>query len=169
MKRDFSKIDKVYKEFLRYEVPNILDKTREQPLVQYRQLFQTILHRKYHLPLSHIAEWFTINGCKLIHASVDRAVKRTENTNYYQSDFIAEIYDDYLDDKRKEREAKLKKKKSKEYILSSNNRLLSLLRDIPLERESEIYELVSLRIKSWSWKNKDNCKTYDCSEHLNTF
>jgi hypothetical protein len=32
------------------------------------------------------------------------------------------------------------------------------MRDIPVDKEGEIYELVLLRVKSWAWKNKDNCK-----------
>ena len=40
------------------------------------------------------------------------------------------------------------------------------LRDIPKEREDEVYEMLLLRVKSWKWKSKDKCEIVESNMEL---
>jgi len=144
-------------EFNSHRVPNIFENTRERLIVEHRQLFHTILRIKYKKSLQSIADFMTFKGRRTDHATIINSVKRTLGTNYYNSDNIAEIYDYYFEDKREERIAKM----SLKFKSKSLTKLQDLIRDIPKEREQEIYELVLMRIKSWSWKSKDKIKVIE--------
>ena len=145
-------------EFNKYDVPDILQNTRERNVVEHRQLFHTILRKHYKYTFQSIADFMTYNGRKTKHELIMHSVKRTLETNYYNSDSVAKIYDQYFEDKREERIAKM----STKYNYSSKlSKLQDLLKDIPVQKENEIYELVLLRMKSWYWKSKDNCKVVE--------
>tara|TARA_R100000656_G_C3954999_1_gene129023 strand:+ start:868 stop:1377 length:510 start_codon:yes stop_codon:yes gene_type:complete len=159
IKTNFSSCEKYYNEFkqnaleLGYNIPNIFENTRERPIIEYRQLFQTILRNKYGIGYTSIAKYFTYKGRDTNHASVINSIKRTINTNYYSVSEIADIYDEYFQDKKDERIAKLivsTPKLRRKY----NNKLVDLIKNIPKDREDEIFDLIDLRIKSWSWKTK---------------
>ena len=152
-------------EFNKHNVPDIFQETRERSVVEHRQLFHTIMRKKYKYTFQSIADFMTFYGKPTKHDLIMYSVKRTLETNYYNSDSVAKIYDQYLDDKREERIAKMSVNLNKVPHLrargsfsSVQTKLQELVRDIPKEREQEIYDLVLMRVKSWSWKNKDNCK-----------
>jgi len=44
-------------------------------------------------------------------------------------------------------------------ISNKNKDALDILIDsVPQDRRDEVREIVSLRVKSWNWKNKDECQ-----------
>lgn len=168
MKKSF-KLDlceEYYNEFKNnFTVPDIFEDTRRRPIVEYRQLFQTILRNEYKFSYQLIADYFTSKGKKLDHASIIHAVKKTVNTNYYACDYIADIYDVYFEDKKDERLAKKRLKQLKLANIKSH-KLYDLVRDIPKEREDEVYEMLLLRVKSWKWKSKDKCEIVESNMEL---
>jgi hypothetical protein len=150
MKNNFREFEQYLLDFNEYNIPDIFENTRERDIVEHRQLFHTILRKKYKKSLKSIADFMTHKGKKTDHSIIIHSVNRTIETNYYNSENVARIYDNYFEDKREERIAKLAKKVS--YV--SSTKLQDLMRDIPADKEDEIYELVLLRVKSWSWKSK---------------
>ena len=155
MENNIREFEQYLADLNKYNVPNILENTRERSIVEHRQLFHTILRKKYNKSLKSIADFMTYKGKKTELSIVIHSVNRTLETNYYNSENVAKIYDGYFEDKREERIAKMSNKVS---YASKDSKLQDLMRDIPVDKEGEIYELVLLRVKSWAWKNKDNCK-----------
>ena len=91
------------------------------------------------------------------------------------------FYDSFFKDKfelRLEKEARRKEYLNAEYarkiqlkpVVSFINHKRRLLLDtvskLPDHRIIEIKELIDLRIKSWSWKSKDNCQIIEASEGI---
>lgn len=132
--------------------PDIFENTREMGVVEYRQLFHTIMRKRYNKTYQEIASFCCNMGRKTNHSTIINSVKKTINTNYYAYDHIANIYDAYFQDKREERIAKLMAKQRK----NGTNELIDLLNSIPETKVSEIRELVELRIQSWSWRGSND-------------
>lgn len=166
--KDIIKLCEVHlEEFNRFDVPNIFKKSREGGFIEYRQLFQTILRNKLKLSYRSICEYMEHKGHPITHASIINNVRRTIESNYYAYPDIANIYDYYFDDKIKQREKKEYNKRYYQRIkYAKNDRLWELVRNIPEDKEQEIIDLVSLRIKSWEWKTKDSCKVYNGIEGI---
>lgn len=150
--------ERYYEEFKQFGVPDIFQETRQRPVVEYRQLFHTILRKKYKLTYQAIADYTEYKGRHCHHAAVINGINRTLDTNYYAFDYIGEVYDAYFDDKKEERMAKLMAKERK-VSFSKHNKLSELIRDVPTEKLDEVYNMVLLRVKSWSWKSNDKCLT----------
>ena len=155
------------REFNKFDVPDIFNESRKIGFIEYRQLFQTILRNKLKLSYRSICEFMEYKNRPVTHASVINSVKRTVETNYYTYTHVANIYDFYFDDKIKQREKKEYNKKYYQRIkYAKNDKLWELVRNIPEDKEQEIMDLVSLRIKSWEWKTKDSCKVYNGIEGI---
>ena len=166
--KDIVKLCEVHlREFNKFNVPNIFKKSREVGFIEYRQLFQTILKNKLKLSYRSICEFTEHKGYPVTHASVINNVKRTTETNYYAYPYIANIYDYYFNDKSKQREDKEQDKRYYQRInYGKNDKLWELVRNIPEDKEQEVIDLVNLRIKSWDWKTKDNCRVYNGTESI---
>jgi hypothetical protein len=41
-----------------------------------------------------------------------------------------------------------------------------LIDTVPEERREEVFNVVNLRIKSWSWKSKDQCQIIESSTSM---
>mgnify|MGYP005987411811 CR=1 FL=1 len=134
--------------FENYNAPNIFRNTRQMGVIEYRQLFHTIMRKKYKKTFQEIADYCTSIGKPTHHATVFNSLKKTIDTNYYAYEHVAEIYDAFFEDKREQRLAKLISQQKK----TGTNKLIDLLNDIPEHKTSEIMELVKLRIQSWQWR-----------------
>ena len=67
---------------------------------------------------------------------------------YYNSfDFFKPMYKTFFRDKKREYKRKNRNMK----------RFEKLIKDLGKSEMDEIHELIQLRVKSWSWKNKDKC------------
>ena len=91
------------------------------------------------------------------------------------------MYDVYFKDKIEN--YKLQQEKKEQRVIDLNNAkpkilpkdrkdaLSIIIKDIPLDRREEIYNLIEMRIKSWAWKSKDKCEIIEASSgiSLNTF
>lgn len=174
MNKRFDDCEKYLKEFNSLHNVDIFKNTRKNPVIQYRQLFHTILRKQGNMSLQKIADFTTYKGRKCDHTTVMHSVKKTLETNYYAFDDIAELYDLYFNDKKAEREQKERdsyysqqytKRLNKLYKIEDKrfNRLVS---KIPKDRVDEICDMLELRIKSWDWKTKDRCQIIESSESI---
>ena len=52
-----------------------------------------------------------------------------------------------------------------------NDKLQDLVNNLPANKREEMFEVLNLRVKSWSWKSKDQCEIIESSEGIesNTF
>lgn len=148
-------LDKFLEEFNEFGCPNIFQNTRLKDVVQHRQLFHTILRKKYKMTFQAIADYSGYKGRSCKHETIMHSVRQTVGFNYYSSIEIAYIYDQFFDDKKNDRIKDITD--NKKVVRISDNKLQELIRDIPRNKEKEIYDLVLLRIRSWSWKNEDKC------------
>lgn len=154
---------------------NIFEKSRETRIVTLRTLFFKILFDLNYMNDRQISDFLKTKGLDMDRSSIYHALKKIDlyYNNYY---YFRNAYDIYFDDKKEER-LKKERKRSLEAIklkISSNifeekDNLTRLIETIPGEKREEIYELVKLRIKSWSWKSKDKCKTFNSSESISEF
>lgn len=176
MNSRFDVCEKYLEEFNKLHYVNVFEDTREYPVIQYRQLFHTILRRIAKLTLQEIADFTTYKGRKCDHTTVLYSVRKTIDTNYDAWEEIADLYDLYFDDKIKEREKREKNsyyykhytKRIKGLYKIKDNRFNRLLSKIPKDRVDEICDMLELRIKSWDWKTKDRCQIIESSESISS-
>lgn len=154
-----SKIEKDLQYILDYVVNeigiNVTVKCRNRLYPEYRSLINTIAFRKYILSPSEMCRFWAKNGLKIKHDNILYSVSKFDvyssglpELNYYLNKFFPEATE--------------VKEKKVELIDNKNlSELQNLVAKIPKYRQDEIKELVELRIKSWSWKSKDNVKVYE--------
>jgi len=130
-------------------------RNREPLQAGLRSLLYNVFRRNGDMNDRCIKDFFAEYGHTSAISSI--SVGRGKLDYYYKEfDLIREFYDSYFNDKQKQFLLKEKKKE----LLKEGNNLMALVHTIPEHRKQEVYELVNLKIKSWSWKNKDNCKVY---------
>jgi hypothetical protein len=146
---------KLNKEFLKRTGFDFKVKNREPLQAGLRSLLYSVLRRNGDMNDRCIKDFFAEYGYTSNLSAI--SVGRRKLEYYYKEfDIIREMYDSYFNDKQK---AFLLKEKKKE-LLKEGDKLMALVHTIPEHRKQEVYDLVNLKIKSWSWKNKDNCKVY---------
>ena len=141
--KDFNIIFEEYQSQIPAEY-DILSKCKTKELVLYRALFYKILIEKHGVSKTKIGKYTNMN-----HASVINALRKFDSY-LKESDIVFKyVYGLYYVVEKPKRVFIPKKQETK---------LESLINTIPEDKLDEIYELVNLRIKSWSWKSKDYCK-----------
>jgi len=145
-------------------------KSRKPKISALKSLLYVVLSRKANMTDRCICEFLNSNNMYSVRSSI--CASRNKIDDYYKElNYIRRIYDIYFDDKSeiflidkklnhlKIREAAIEKKKKD--IIASDDFLVKLVRDVPKERRREVYDLIELRIKSWSWKTNDKCDIYE--------
>lgn len=137
----------IYLEEYQSQIPeeiNLLGKRKQKELVWYRALFYKILFEKNGFSKSKIAKYSNMN-----HASVINALNKFPSY-FKESDIVFKwVFNLYFVSDKPIIKSFIPKKQE--------TKLEALINTIPEDKIDEIYELVNLRIKSWSWKSKDHC------------
>lgn len=156
----YSTCDLYYNEYEEMVGRNIWIKSRKGNLPRLRALFYKVLREKLKMTYQEIADYATHKGFKADHCVTLHGVKKCDE--YYMNyKLYADLYDAYFDDKIQEN---FKKNYSNNYNTNISDDLSSITNKITKESErQELYELVKLRVDSWKWKNKDECKVYQGS------
>ena len=122
-------------------VTDIFKKSNKREVVENRHLFYAVLRNRYKYKLQTIADYAKYKGLKKCsHTTVMNGVSKTVDTNYYSSKRVAYIYDEYF-----------KKRHDGKTVDIRESELDKLIKKIPKDKIGEIKDLISLRIKSWSW------------------
>jgi len=122
-----------------------------------------------------ISEWFEDIGVKRNRSSIFHALRKIDV--YYESYVkFRDVYDLFFDDKKRHRERIENKKSERVRIINERiarkleagerSKIHELADVIPEDRIDEMYEMMNLRIKSWSWKSKDKCEVINSSTSM---
>lgn len=159
--------DKLAKDFEELTGIDLNDGSRKTEVMIARTLFYKILRDINFMKDRMIASWFKSIGVKRDRSSIFQSLKKI-NIYYKSYASFRKVYNIYFNDRAEEfltiEESKKKALKDIKYninkkALSSDKDSLELIiGTIPADRRDEVRELVSLRIKSWSWKGDDKCK-----------
>jgi hypothetical protein len=159
--------DKLATDFEELTGINLNDDSRKTEVMIARTLFYKILRDINFMKDRMISSWFKSRGVKRDRSSIFQSLQKI-NIYYKSYASFRNVYNIYFNDRAEEfltiEESKKKALKDIKYninkkALSSDKDSLELIiGTIPEDRRDEIRELVSLRIKSWSWKSNDKCK-----------
>jgi hypothetical protein len=159
--------DELAADFEKLTGMSLSDTSRKTNSVITRCLFYKVLEKFNYMNDRLIAEWFETRGIKKNRSSIFIAMTNVD-TYYKTYPLFRDSYDMYFKDKVNERlnHQKSTKKRLDEYkqlvkkmrLKEDKDPLSILIKDLPIDKRQEIYEVVSLRVKSWSWKNKDKCE-----------
>ena len=152
---------------------NIKDNSRKPTQAYLRAILYKNLMTFNYMNDRMISNWFKEQGLTKDRVSILHAVKKID-VYYLNYEGFRNVYDKYYKDKIKEGQvlsSKTKKtKKNNDFSLPNNSRiydpLQNLIDELPMDKRWEIYEMVNLRIKSWSWKNKDHCEIIQGSDGI---
>ena len=122
-----------------------------------------------------ISEWFEDIGVKRNRSSIFHALRKIDV--YYESYVkFRDVYDLFFDDKKRHRERIESKKSERVRIINERiarkieagerSKIHELADVIPEDRIDEMYEMMNLKIKSWSWKSKDKCEVINSSTSM---
>ena len=136
---------------------DIMINRRKCLLTEYRSLFNFILLRKYRIGYSGIAQFYRSQGwLTMSHATIMNSVNMFK---IYAKD-MPELYDLFF-------ELHPSAKKNKEFNLSVryiyNKDLTEIQKEVTgltHSQEKELLEIITLRKKSWLWKNNNETKIY---------
>jgi hypothetical protein len=167
MKYNKDRADELAEEFMTKTGIDVFSKSRKEEQVFLRTLFYKVLVHYNGMIDQNIEDWYKEHGVSKNRSSIYIALTKIDM--YYRLNYtFRDVYDMYFNNKIKKRmaleEAKMKaldsiKNKRKPITLKKNKDALDLLiEDIEPNKRKEIYDLVSLRVKSWEWKSKDNCQ-----------
>jgi hypothetical protein len=169
MKYNKEKADDLAKEFMEKTNINVFSKSRKAEQVFLRTLFYKVLVHYNRMIDKDIEEWYKEHGVSKNRSSIYIALTKI-NMYYKINDNFRDAYDMYFKDKLKKRIA-LEKAKIKALDAIKTDRVKSpkkykdaldlLIDSIEFDKRKEIYDLVSLRVKSWEWKAKDKCQVIE--------
>ena len=146
----------------------------QKPIDAYfRALLYKVLMDFNYMNDRQIEDFFWSKRIKRTRVAVYHAIRKIDLYYHNYSDF-RNVYNIYFDDKIEE--FKLLDNKIKGRAEELNNRvkgilpkkendaLQLLINSLPSYRRDEVYEIVNLRVKSWTWKSKDKCEVIESSD-----
>jgi hypothetical protein len=143
--------------------------SRKTEIMITRTLFYKILKDLNFMTDEMISDWFSTRGVQKGRSSITHAVKKI---GIYYKSFASfrNTYNVYFNDKAEEfltieqaQKKRLNDSKQNIYTntLNKDKDALEVLIDtIPEDKREEVREIVSLRVKSWGWKTKDECQVF---------
>lgn len=175
---DYSKenADELAKDFELLTGINLGNDSRETEIMFTRTLFYKVLKELNFMNDRMISEWFELRGSKKGRSSITHALSKI--SMYYKSyGNFREKYNIYFNDKAEEfitlEKSKRKALKDIKDNLNTNisnkgkDGLEVLINTVSnQDKRDELRDLIDLRIKSWSWKNKDECQIVEGGESL---
>ena len=174
-----SELDRTFNIYERISGSDPLSKSQKTEQVYLRALLYKILIDFHCINTRQVADYFSYKGKVINRVSVLHAVRKINiyYKNFYDFRYVYNIYfDDKLEEFKEIEEKKqfniskaksIREKKesriesigdSKESRSKDNDDLDKLIYSLPFDKRKEIFELVGLRVKSWSWKSKDSCE-----------
>ena len=174
--RDYNKenANRLAQEFEQLVDVDLTSTNRRPRNVALRALFYKVLKECNYMNDRDIEEWFAERGNKRDRSSIYVALTKIE-LYYKEFDYFREAYDILFPNQPIKIEIKKKAIKTVLDKVNSNkpkidkDALDELIDSIEGSRRQEVYELVKLRVKSWNWKSKDQCKIINCSESIGDF
>ena len=139
--------------------------------VYFRALLYKVLMEFNYMNDRQIEEFFKSKGVKRTRSAVYQAVNKIDMYYFNYSDF-RNVYNVLFDDRMEEGfDNKTIDDQSDlidvvEEVLPEREEddLQTLIDSLPLSKRDEVYEIVSLRVKSWGWKSKDKCEVIQSSD-----
>jgi hypothetical protein len=146
----------------------------QKPIDAYfRALLYKVLMDFNYMNDRQIEDFFWSKRIKRTRVAVYHAIRKIDLYYHNYSDF-RNVYNIYFDDKIEEFKLLDNKIKGKAEELNNrvkgilpkkeNDALQLLINSLPSYRRDEVYEIVNLRVKSWSWKSKDKCEVIESSD-----
>ena len=159
--------DELAKDFEELTGIQLNSDSRETNIMITRTLFYKILKDLNFMNDRMISEWFELRGVNKGRSSITHALHKIGI--YYKSyALFRNRYNVYFNDRAEEflsieqtqKKAIRDIKQNLHTSISNKNKdaLDILIDSVPQDRRDEVREIVSLRIKSWSWKSKDKCQ-----------
>ena len=128
-----------------------------------KALFWKILVDFNYMNDRNISEWYKDRGVSRNRSSIHIAMSKID-IYYSNYKFFRDVYHMYYSEepelyKRDYQKRAVQKEKVTKVLKSYNehqkDKLNHRIDSLPAEKRAEIYELVNLRVKSWSWKAKN--------------
>ena len=151
---DYELANECFKEFRKNNKGDLYDMSRKESVVRLRTLFFNVLKEYLGMNDRMISDFLATKGIKLGRSAIFHGISRTD-LYYNDCPYFRKMYDAYFSDRNKELIPKV-----------SKDTLDKLIESIPSNKRDEIYEMVNLRVKSWSWKNNDKCQVIVGSGNL---
>lgn len=135
---------------------NVFKNFRNKLYPEYRSLLNSYALRKHILSPSCLARYYVENGLKMSHDKIFYSISKFDN---YCVDLpeLKNYLHNLFPESNKDLGTKVKTLVIDKRELTPIQKLVS---DLKLHEEQELIELITLRKKSWEWKNKDTVKIY---------
>lgn len=153
---DYELANECFKEFRKNNKGDLYDTSRKDSAVRLRSLFCNVLKEYLSMNDRMISEFLAIKGIKISRSAIFHARSRTE-LYYNACPYFRKMYDAYFSDR-----VEIEKPTPKVH----KDALDKLIDSLPFDKRGDIYEMVNLRVKSWSWKNNDKCQVIVGSGNL---
>lgn len=162
---DKERADLLAERFQKLTGVDIDSKSRILKEATLKALFWKILVDFNYMNDRNISEWYKDRGVSRNRSSIHIAMSKV-GLYYSNYKFFRDVYSMYYNE---EPESYFKEAKAPKVLKSYNehqkDKLNDLINSLPAEKRAEIYELVNLRVKSWSWKAKNE---YEVIEGYNS-
>ncbi len=162
---DKERADLLAERFEKLTGVDIDSKSRIVKEATLKALFWKILVDFNYMNDRNISEWYKDRGVSRNRSSIHIAMSKV-GLYYSNYKFFRGIYSMYYSE---EPESDFNEEKVTKVLKSYNehqkDKLNDLINSLPAEKRTEIYELVNLRVKSWSWKAKNE---YEIIEGYNS-
>ena len=173
-KEKIEKANEVLKDLKNIYGYNFLVNTNKRICTDPRAMFLYILYHKHLFKRDEISLFLKSKKLHRKGSNISIAINKLESRLKYNkvSSIVFEKYfparalviSDKLADTNTELKEVYKKRVLNDiYNNIENSKILKLINIIPKEKEKEIIDLIELRIKSWAWKNKNECDIIECS------
>lgn len=157
----------LYNDFKELTKVDVFSRSKETKTMTLRSLFFKVLKVNNFMNDREIADFFADMGDVRNRSSIYHSLTKMEH--YYSNfNYFKQTYDLYFYDLKEKYDLKDQQKKAKldkvEYqrqrkLNREQDKLDDLIDTVECKiRREELYEMVNLRIKSWSWKVKDRCQ-----------
>jgi len=173
-KYDLKIANELLKEFISLTGFDLLSKKRRPEDAYIRCLFYKVLNKLNGMNDRMIADFLQSKGRKTSRVSIYQALKKVEiyYTNYKKfRGFYDVLFKDRVRDREKQElkeiriEARARADKEKlrmitlskmvSFVDSKRIEINNMIAEVPDDKIQEIRDLINLRIKSWSWKAKN--------------
>ena len=156
-----NKAIELYNDFKELTKIDVFSRSKETKTMTLRSLFFKILKVNNYMNDREISEFFAEMGDVRNRSSIYHSLTKMEhyysNFNYFKQTYDLYFYD--LKEKYGLKEQQKKVKLNKIEYQRQQDKLNDLIDTVECKiKRDDLYEMVNLRIKSWSWKVKDRCQ-----------
>lgn len=156
---------------------NIQDNSRKPTQAYLRAILYKNLITFNYMNDRQISNWFKTQGLTKDRVSILHAIKKID-VYFLNYQGFRNVYNTYYDDRIEESQVLNSKNKVKKDLKGLKRFVLPRQMDDALQNKVntvvnqsqrwELYEMINLRIKSWSWKNTDHCEIIQGSDGISS-